>query len=675
MNDTERDLRELLESKAREAGAPAPVTHEILRRGRRRQLGTVAVAGLTSLAVAATAVMGLQALDRADTAPVPGGPRGNPAFTASIANFTLAVPQGWTLIDQTPLAAATASGSSERGSCEGTAVEAGGGGGGGASSDANTTCETTDPANPIPVDGAGLPVLQLSNFDPGLDGTVCGGEALPAGGVVMFVAIDAESLARPEPSTEGPWPKEMVDTTGDPGPGESWPCGVGGYAWFQAGGLPYFVWGGFGSDFSDEDRATMLDAFHGMQVSEDQLSGPSIEEPGYVVTGDAGAGWSISVSPTDVNVDMAFRDASGVGGVADFTVPDLALELSDGHAVVFGAVTFEAERVELRPADGSAPIAGTILELPAWLDAPFDAFTAPGGIPGELVAVGPEGDVGSQQVGGRVAPDPGIRAVMSHLRNAYVAAKTYFTDGDTYEGFTPEVATSIDPDRTFNSAAQAVAGEVSIRDAGADRIVLAEATEAGQVLCIAEQPDGSTTHGALDAQTAAECVGGEAAWGQTVPTSFPPTSVPIDGIASGQSAGVIWHVVVDGDRLALEDEAGSELASASLNDGTQMSAGTYEFGEGDASERVAFGVIRDPVVEVWPGIDRPKWETTLLPDAATGSGGGVVYILQFQGPYDGTILGMAGPCEPVVGFEILGTHALATPTVPTWDCESPASVP
>ena len=37
MNDTERDLRELFETKAREAGAAPRVTPEVLRRGRRRQ--------------------------------------------------------------------------------------------------------------------------------------------------------------------------------------------------------------------------------------------------------------------------------------------------------------------------------------------------------------------------------------------------------------------------------------------------------------------------------------------------------------------------------------------------------------------------------------------------------------------------------------------------------------
>ena len=87
MNDTERDLRELFEAKAREAGTAPRVTRAVLRRGRRRQAGTVAVAGITALAVAAVAVVGAQALQGAGTDAVPGGANGNPSFTATISEL------------------------------------------------------------------------------------------------------------------------------------------------------------------------------------------------------------------------------------------------------------------------------------------------------------------------------------------------------------------------------------------------------------------------------------------------------------------------------------------------------------------------------------------------------------------------------------------------------------
>src|SRR6187200_2927009 len=166
MNDTERDLRELFESKARDAGSAPPVTREVLRRGRRRQIGTVVVAGVTALAVAAVAVVSLQALHRADTT-VPGGARGNPAFTATIQNFTLTVPQGWTLIDQWPLASNMAVvGSVQRFSCVGSPVEAGSGknaSSGSPSSDCSD--QEVQTVEPPTIPQGGLPMLTLSNDD------------------------------------------------------------------------------------------------------------------------------------------------------------------------------------------------------------------------------------------------------------------------------------------------------------------------------------------------------------------------------------------------------------------------------------------------------------------------------------------------------------------------------
>ena len=54
MNDVEHDLRELFERKASSVGGVAPRLPETVRkRGRRRQLGTAFVGGLTALAVVA----------------------------------------------------------------------------------------------------------------------------------------------------------------------------------------------------------------------------------------------------------------------------------------------------------------------------------------------------------------------------------------------------------------------------------------------------------------------------------------------------------------------------------------------------------------------------------------------------------------------------------------------
>jgi hypothetical protein len=576
MNETERDLRELFESKAREAGAAPTVVPEVLRRGRRRQVGTVAVGAFTALAVTVAAVVGLQAFTRGDTESVPGGPQGNPSFTATIQNFSVTVPQGWTLIDQVPLAMTMAVSTSSSFSCVGRPVEAGSR----QQADPTTTtdCANTDvqtPQTPEPIPLGGLPMLTLSNQDPGLGGVACNAGGTPrAGSATLYIGLDYG--ANRGPGWESAYPVERGPLTnvldGDV-PTDQMPCGPGGYARFQASGQPFIAWAGFGSGVSDADRQAIVDAFDGMQVSDAELTPPSSDVPGYVLAGGTVAGgdtpWTLEVSPTDTNVDMHYSEAGGesAGGVGDFTVPSVPIESGSAQGIVFGAITFEADRVELRPADGSQPVPGSILRLPESLDAPFNAFVAPSSAAGKIVAVGSHGDLGSASVEPK-SPEPTLedRRVQADLRNAFVAAKTYWADGSTYEGFDPETALSIEPSLAYDTDAQAVPGEVSIPDVGPDHIVLVEATATGTALCIAEQTEGHTTYGALDAQTAAQCVHGEVAWGQDVhptmtpaPADTPPTatlpSTTVD--LEGFAVPTTLTVSNDGSCLDIELAAGS----------------------------------------------------------------------------------------------------------------------
>jgi hypothetical protein len=567
MNDTERDLRELFEAKAKDAGGAPPVTDEVLRRGRRRQVGTIAVAAVTALAVAAVAVVSLQALDRADTS-VPGGPRGNPAFPATIQNFTLNVPQGWTLVDRWPLGSSMAVSSSGSGSfsCTGTPIEAGNGKNASSSTDCpDQQLQTSEPPA-IPL--GGLPMLTLSNDDPGLGGSVCtAGGSMPATSATLYIGLDyGATRTTGWESTVQAWPEPLTNVLDGDLPPEEMPCGPGGYAHFQTGGLPYVAWAGFGSDVTDADRQAVVDAFNSMQVSDGGITSPSSEVPSYVLTGGTTAGgseWAIEVSPSSRNVDMRYSEVggSGGGGAGDFTVPDVPIEASTGHPVVFGAVTFEADRVEVRPADGSDPVPGTILRLPDSLGAPFDAFVAPNSPDGEVVAIGPEGDLGrTATIAVGPEPAPTVQDVQSDLRNAYVAAKTYYTDGNTFYGFDPQVARSFGTSLRFNEATQATAGEVSIRDVGAHHIVFAEATASGDVLCVAETTAGMTTYGTVDAQRFEECVGGEAAWGQTGSAGSPaaePASTNTVNLEGFPSPATLSINGPDGGCLSIEFATGS----------------------------------------------------------------------------------------------------------------------
>ena len=532
MNDTERDLRELFESKARDAGSAPPVTREVLRRGRRRQVGTVIVAGVTALAVAAVAVVSLQALHRADTA-VPGGSTGNPAFTATIQNFTLTVPKGWTLIDQWPLGSLMAVDStSTKFSCVGTPIEAGSGKNTSSGSASSDCTETQVPEPPTTPQG-GLPMLTLSNDDPGLGGSVCNaGGSLPATSATLYIGLDYAVMQSADWQSRVPaWPDPLGNVLQNDLPPDQMPCGPGGYAHFQTGGVPYIAWAGFGSDVTDADRQAIIDTFNGMQVGDGDVTPATTDVPGYVLTGGTnpdGNGWNIESYPNGAAVDMAYTEEGGqTGGAGDFSPSAEPIFLASGNGIVFGSITYDADRVELRPADGSDPIQGSILRLPDSLGASFNAFYVQSGAAGEVVAMGPDGDLGSAAAGDGTTAEPTLddRRAQSDLRNAYVAAKTYYTDSDSFEGFTPEVASSIEPSLDWQ-ADLTTPGKMSIRDVGADHILLVTATPANDAFCIAEQPDGTTTYGAIDAQNVAECVGGEVAWGQDAQPTATPTAVP-----------------------------------------------------------------------------------------------------------------------------------------------------
>jgi len=197
MNDVEHDLRELFDQRAAGVDVPGLAPKQVLKRGRRRQVGTVVtgvVACLVALGIAAAALGQAR-----HPAVVPMG-NGLPARSTSIGGVPVTAPAGWTLVDDYPFASVYATGKQTcTFSGTGTPVEGNGspvegtssapantGEGGGGSSQACTECTTTYPA--------GIPVLQLANFEIPLDESVCGrggylGQAsLPTDGVAVYVA-------------------------------------------------------------------------------------------------------------------------------------------------------------------------------------------------------------------------------------------------------------------------------------------------------------------------------------------------------------------------------------------------------------------------------------------------------------------------------------------------------
>ena len=102
------------------------------------------------------------------------------------------------------------------------------------------------------------------------------------------------------------------------------------------------------------------------------------------------------------------------------------------------------------------------------------------------------------------------RAAQSDLRNALAAAKTYFTDGDTYLNFDEAAAEAIEPSLDFEPTAAATALDiVYINQATAQVVEMTRLSASGDIFCILDDTSGppGTTFGNVDGHTAA-CAGG-----------------------------------------------------------------------------------------------------------------------------------------------------------------------
>jgi hypothetical protein len=100
------------------------------------------------------------------------------------------------------------------------------------------------------------------------------------------------------------------------------------------------------------------------------------------------------------------------------------------------------------------------------------------------------------------------KAAQSLLRNALVAAKTFFVDKDSYLGLTPHALHSLDPTLNYNTASKAKKGEVSVRSVSKNSVVLVTRSASGHVYCISDVARSGTIYGNQDAKRTSDCSGG-----------------------------------------------------------------------------------------------------------------------------------------------------------------------
>jgi hypothetical protein len=378
--DFENELRDLFREKAEEAplatpAMPASAPPHVLRRGRLHQVGTVLGSMVVVVVLILGSVAGLTRIlgeggDDRDT-----GNGGYDTFqrTATIEAFTVGSPSDWYLVNQWPASMLIAVEGSGGSSSKCVAVPSGEP----VECDDNPAGATT--SSPIPVPH-GLPMLQLSNVDLGLEKIACR-DGLRADAAVLYVGYIQPGIDPIAPDLN-PFP---------PGPGmpppTEGPCGRGSYAEFTVNRHSMFVWVGIGSDASGADREAVEASYEMMSAIPDwEPQPPDQTTPAYVIAGgtsEAAEDWRLELRSGEPNPVITLERSGGasVSALLDDVLfgSSYEPELTDP---IFGAIAKAATGVEFRPGTentfldlGQSPVAGTIAPIPPTMGAfDFDVF-------------------------------------------------------------------------------------------------------------------------------------------------------------------------------------------------------------------------------------------------------------------------------------------------------------
>src|SRR5919108_4300998 len=329
--DLEQELRELFRDKAGDApvttqdvGGVAPLP--VLRRARRRQVGTVVGSAAIAFAIAIGSVAGLNAVLRGAEDRDIGGARDVFERTATIEAFTITSPSNWYLVNRWPASMQIA---------VGPVLE----------DDPDSTACLLEPSTGdvlVECPAHGLPMLQLSNVDLGLNANAC--LDLPANGAALYVASYWDM---PRTADLEPFPPDLR------GPSNG-PCGPGLYSHFTVNRYPMFAWAGVGPDASPEDREIVETAYESMSAADAwEPSHPSVSSPAYVIAGgEYGPGdpWRLDLRQSGDALELTLEGRGGDVLTADDSAAPLASARADP---IFGVVEGGAPGGGFRPGTGN----------------------------------------------------------------------------------------------------------------------------------------------------------------------------------------------------------------------------------------------------------------------------------------------------------------------------------
>ena len=79
------------------------------------------------------------------------------------------------------------------------------------------------------------------------------------------------------------------------------------------------------------------------------------------------------------------------------------------------------------------------------------------------------------------------RAATSDLRNGLTAAKAHYTDADSYDGFTAVIGEDIEPSLNWVGNVAPAEGEVAVRVAAGNDLMLTTLSASGDFRCLGEE--------------------------------------------------------------------------------------------------------------------------------------------------------------------------------------------
>lgn len=321
MPDLEQRFRGIDRLSAPELLSDARAKAEASARGpERRKVGTRVVTASIALALfAAAGILVWTALGPRSGTTV--GSDGARVVMTTVNGVELTHPGGWTVVDLWPLARSIASWPEPLGGA-------------------------IDLPEDTPERG-GLPLVQLSNVDLGLD-SACG-VSLAGDEAVLYIAENGG----PYRVTEGGvpiWPHELVPDEG--------PCGEGWYAYRQAsepeeGGTtsvtPYLVFAGFGPDVTEVDRDAIFRAFDSMTLTNfDDLRPPAASAaPTYVLPDQAAPPEATQAQPQETHLVASGNADDGAWQILTYELD----VVTSGGAVRTWCLDFDGEGLEEEPAD------------------------------------------------------------------------------------------------------------------------------------------------------------------------------------------------------------------------------------------------------------------------------------------------------------------------------------